>query len=156
MELVLRMMVPSRMFPSHLVLNCKRRDLVKEKANYWLVGAYWNNTYDMSDLFTLHGYWEMGWSDQQQPDFADLRNQMRPGDRIAIKARGGRGKTYIIIKAIGVVTALDPEKERVYVDWKLSGLQRHVAGRGEFSTIHEPLDPSTDDDAKRIRQIFTL
>lgn len=123
-------------------------------ARYWLVGAYWDRQYDMSDVFTHLGYWEMGWDDPDKPDFAELRDGMRRGDRIAIKALGGRGKSYLLIKALGVVEAVDPKERRVYVDWKVSGLSRKVELHGEFSTIREPLSP--DEDEERIREIFTI
>jgi len=108
----------------------------------------------MEPLFTRRGYWEMGWEDPDQPDFAALRNQMKPGDRIAIKALAGQGQKHIVIKALGIIKAIDPTAKRVYVDWKLSGLSRKVQSRGEFSTIHEPLSPNKD--AARIQEIFTL
>lgn len=128
-------------------------------VKYWLVGAYWKDpkqNYDMSDLFSREGYWEMGWDDDEKPEFAKLRRQMKTGDRIAIKARGGRGQPHILIKAIGIVGAVDPIAKRVHVDWKLTGLSRKVPAKGKFSTVHKPLSPRRKADQGRIREIFTI
>lgn len=127
---------------------------MSEVPQYWLVGAYWNDSVDMTDVFVSGGYWEMGWNDDDKPEYADLRNQMEVGDRIAIKTRGGRGQPDIIIKALGVIEAVDPFDGRVHVDWKLSGLDRRVESKGKFQTVHPPLSPEADQDW--INAIFTL
>lgn len=125
-----------------------------ENPQYWLVGAYWDDSVDMTDIFVSGGYWEMGWDDEDRPEYAELRNQMEAGDRIANKARGGRGQSDIIVKAIGVIEAVDPFNGRVHVDWKLSGLDRRVESKGKFKTVHPPLSPESDDEW--INAIFTL
>lgn len=125
---------------------------MKSDAKYWLVGAYWESPNDLTDVFIAGGYWEMGYKDRDKPEYADLRDQMKPGDRIAIKARGGRGKSYLIIKAIGIIQAVDPYSKRVYVDWKLTNLAgRQVSSKGKFRTIHPPLS-----NPDWINAIFTL
>lgn len=118
---------------------------MRTQSQYWLVGAYWSESVDMTDVFVAGGYWEMGWDDDEKPEYVDLRNQMGPDDRIAIKARGGRGQSDMIIKALGIIEAVDTYSGRVHVDWKLSGLERRVEAKGKFSTIHPPLDPEKDE-----------
>lgn len=128
---------------------------MKTKRRYWLVGAYWDDKDDYTDVFVAAGYWQMGYSDQQKPEYARLRRSMKKNDRIAIKARGGKGKSHLIIKAIGIVQAMEPQDDgRVWVRWVLTDQARKVESKGKFSTIHGPLDPSRD--ADWIHEIFTL
>ena len=108
------------------------------KPQYWLFGANWDGT-DKTEMFVRRGYWEMGYDDDQKPDYAQLRDQMKEDDRIAIKSRGGKSAEHINIKAVGIVKEVDSEEGRVYVDWILSGIDREVPCRGKFSTIHPPL-----------------
>ena len=106
--------------------------------NYWVVGAMWGGQDDQSEAFVRRGYWFLGWSDAKQPGQAALRDQIRPGDRIAIKRMLGQGSSSIEIRALGVVREIDPEDKRVYVNWVVSGLQRQVPARGCFASIHGP------------------
>lgn len=107
-------------------------------GNYWVVGAMWNGQEDQSDKFIRQGYWFLGWSDDDQPVQARRRDQMRPGDRIAIKRMLGQGSPSIAIRALGVITEIDQEDKRVYVNWLVSGLEREVPAKGAFDAIHGP------------------
>ena len=53
--------------------------------NYWVVGAIFDGNADQSEKFIRRGYWFLGWSDNDQPEQAKLRDQIKKGDRIAIK-----------------------------------------------------------------------
>lgn len=75
---------------------------MKQDHNYWLVGADWSGS-DQADAFFRRGYWEIGYSDEQQPRFAAMRDEMRSGDRVAVKAMRGRGAQTITVKALGIV-----------------------------------------------------
>lgn len=103
--------------------------------NYFLVGANWDGE-KQNDSFYRRGYWEMGYDDTDKPKFAKLRDSVCPGDRIAIKSRDGQGATTISIHALGIVKEVF--QGRIYVDWVLTNLERHVESHGRFSTIHGP------------------
>jgi hypothetical protein len=125
------------------------------QPQYWVVGAMLagDASGDMYDTFVKRGYWEYGFPDpythgfpdhaqydKEHPDQAALRNQIREGDRIAIKAMLGRGATEIRIRAIGIVKDNDHDEGRVYVDWLLTEpeMKRKVPARGLFAVIHGP------------------
>jgi hypothetical protein len=81
----------------------------------------------------------MGYSDAEKPELAQLRDTMESGDRIAIKSRCGRGSDQVMIKAIGVVIGREKVPGgKVFVDWKLTGLERLVEAHGWFATLHGP------------------
>lgn len=113
-------------------------------SNYWVVGAMWDGYDDQSDKFIRRGYWFLGWDDQEQPAQAKLRNQIKAGDRIAIKRMLGQGSPNIAIRALGVVKEIDDEDKRVYVDWFVKGLEREVPSRGAYKSIHGPFTESDD------------
>ncbi len=106
-------------------------------ANYWVVGAMFDKD-DQEEFFIRRGYWRLGWLDDEQPSQAKLRDQIKPGDRIAIKRMLGQASPDIMIRALGVVKEIDKEDKRVYVDWLLSGLQRKVQSKGAYKSIHGP------------------
>jgi hypothetical protein len=120
--------------------------------SYWVVGAMWGGHDDQKDTFIRRGYWELGWEDQDQPAQAARRDQIQPGDRIAVKRMLGQGATEIEIRALGVVREVDPKDKRVYIDWLVSDLQRRVASKGCFQSIHGPFAP----DDPWTRQVFQL
>lgn len=74
---------------------------------------------------------------------AELRDQIEPNDRIAIKQMLGRGSQNIRIKALGIVREVDLQEKRVYVNWLVDNLDREVRGKGCFGSIHGPF--SEDD-----------
>jgi hypothetical protein len=120
---------------------------------YWVVGAMWERgKKDQLDAFVRRGYWRLGWSDQDEPAQAALRDQITPGDRIAVKRMLGQGATEIEIRALGVVREIDPEDKRVYVDWAVTDLQRRVESKGCFKSIHGPFVPADD----WTREVFQL
>lgn len=111
---------------------------LKRPPQYWLVGANWDGK-DKTLQFTRNHSWEMGYTDQDCPELAAQRKKMKKGDRIAIKARCGRGSDQIRIKALGIVIGQEGiEDGKVFVDWKVTGLDRLVDSHGCFSTIHGP------------------
>ena len=48
----------------------------------------------------------------------------------------GQGASTITIHAIGIVKEVADGK--VFIDWKIIDLHRHVPSKGIFSTIHGP------------------
>lgn len=113
-------------------------------ANYWVVGAMWGGHDDQTDLFLRRGYWLLGWTDKQQPSQAALRDQIKAGDRIGIKRMLGQGSSDIEIRALGVVSEVDTDDQRIYVDWLVRDLQRKVPSRGCFKSIHGPFVASDE------------
>jgi len=112
--------------------------------NYWVVGAMWGGQDDQSEIFIRRGYWFLGWDDKDQPAQAKLRDQIKAGDRIAIKRMLGQGSPNIAIRALGVVKEIDDEDKRVYVDWFVKGLEREVPSRGAYKSIHGPFGEDED------------
>lgn len=106
-----------------------------DKQNYWLVGATWKGNSQKTDFYR-RGYWEMGYSDEDKPKFAKKRDSIQSGDRIAIKSKDGQGASTITIHALGIVKEVAQGK--VYIDWKMTNLDRHVHSKGAFGTIHGP------------------
>lgn len=105
--------------------------------NYWVVGATWESDC-LEEDFYRRGYWEMGWTDADKPGFAKKRDSIKAGDRVAVKARDGRGAKTISIKAMGIVK--DVADGKVFVDWVLTGIQsRHIPSKNYFGTIHGPI-----------------
>jgi hypothetical protein len=104
-------------------------------ANYWIVGANWSGD-NLQEAFYRRGYWEMGYSDAEKPRFAEKRESIIVGDRIAVKSMDGRGKSTITIHAIGIVKEVADKK--VYVNWLLTDMDRQVHSNGAYSTIHGP------------------
>lgn len=113
-------------------------------TNYWVVGAMWGGHDDQSEVFIRRGYWFLGWSDEDQPAQAALRDQIKSGDRIGIKRMLGQGATEIEIRALGVVTEIDTEDKRIYVDWLVKGIHRKVPSRGCFKSIHGPFQANDE------------
>ena len=103
-----------------------------------------------SRLFVREGYWRLGWNDEEQPDQAKRRDQIRLGDGIAIKKRNTSNKRNIEIRAIGFVTGMDPEIKRIYIRWVASDL-RHEITKGVrcFKSIHGPYPRGRRLDAKK-------
>jgi hypothetical protein len=90
--------------------------------------------------------------EEDEPAQNQLRDRIGEGDRIAIKKMLGRGAADIEIRALGVVTEVDPEDHRVYVRWAISNLGRTVPSRECFASIHGPF--AADDEWTRL--VFQL
>lgn len=119
---------------------------------YWVVGANWEGD-DQAPAFFRRGYWEMGWNDTDQPVFAKRRSQIRPGDRIAVKAMRGRGADTISVRGLGRIKEVASDG-RVYIDWLVTDLDREVPAKGCLGTIHGPFTESKD--ADWINQAFRI
>ena len=120
---------------------------------YWLVGAYRLGTEPHDEEFVARGFWKLFHSDEDEPGYAALRDQIKPGDRIAIKRMRGRGNRGIVITTLGIVTGR--VGKRVKVNWVARKLDRVVASKGCFGSIHGPF-ASKGKDAKWIRDVFLL
>lgn len=99
-------------------------DGLLDAVNYWFVGAVWDGA-DQTDRFILERVWQNGHDDK----FSKLVREMRPGDRIAIKAsftrkygvpfeNHGRPASVMRIKAIGTIIANTGDGQTVSVDWR--------------------------------------
>ena len=107
---------------------------------YWVVGATWD-TDNLEDAFYRRGYWEMGYEDEDKPNFAAKRESIRPNDRIAVKSRDGHGADTITIRSIGIVKEVADRK--VFVNWLVTNMDRHVPCKNYFGTIHGPIGDNT-------------
>lgn len=105
-------------------------DVETTETEYWLVGAWWNEE-DQTDNFVAQGIWENGYEDR----YLDAVKQMKPGDRIAIKAAttqkeglpfdaAGRTVSKMVIKATGTIMKNLGDGKRVEVDWDPSSPAR--------------------------------
>jgi hypothetical protein len=119
---------------------------------YWVVGAMYSGHDDQAPKFIRRGYWVLGWDDADAPDQAKRRDEIRAGDRIAIKRMMGQGATEIRITGLGVVTEVDEDDKRVYVNWIANDLDRVVESRGCFKTIHGPFEA----DDPWVKEVFRL
>jgi hypothetical protein len=127
--------------------------MARRVRQYWVVGATWGSD-DLFDTFMDRGYWEIGYSDKQKPDYAAVRAQMQEGDRIAIKTMLGQGSSNIRIRAIGIIKEVDDDEGRVYVDWLLKTVNREVPSKGCYGTIHGPY--RVKDDLDWLGQVFRI
>ena len=125
----------------------------KRKPQYFLGGANWDGDDQYSD-FIESGRWETG-SDKKTRDCLPRLEQMRKGDRIAIKKMLGQGSPQIQIRAIGIIKSIDTHRGIVYVDWIRKGMKRKVDSSNAFSTLHGPY-LNTGKHADWINQIFCL
>lgn len=111
---------------------------------YWIVGATWGSGNDQIDTFLRRGYWQLGYDNDEAPDQATRRDQIRSGDRIAVKRMLGQGSPDIEIRAIGIVKEVDSKEGRVYVDWILRDLARIVPSKGCYKSIHGPFPADSE------------
>lgn len=105
---------------------------------YWVVGAMYGGQDDQTEKFVRRGYWRLGWDDCDQPAMALKRDDIQSGDRIAIKSLRGRGSSNIKIKTIGIVKEVDADDKRIYINWVATNLDREVASKGCYGSIHGP------------------
>ena len=123
-------------------------------AQYWVVGAWWGGVDDHTELFIKNGYWENGWG-SEKPNYSKLTNQIRQGDRIAIKKRASNPK-MIEIRALGIITGTRTKKHRVDVEWLKTGLHHEVGIRGCVGTISGPFSLDGDHRLEWVRRVFLL
>ena len=101
-------------------------EVVPEGVNYWFVGSAWREG-DQTERFLAEGIWQNGYDEK----FAKIVNQMKSGDRIAIKAtyvrkhdvpfdNQGRSVSAMKIKAIGTVLENRGDGQTVDVSWENS------------------------------------
>lgn len=112
-------------------------------SNYWVVGASWGGVEHQDQKFVKGGYWMLGWEEKDQPSQFALAEQMKAGDRIAIKRMKGQGQTGIRIYHIGIIREVILETNKVIctVNWVATDLQRDIEeSKGCFKSIHGPFE----------------
>jgi len=130
----------------------------KQPSKYFLGGAIWDGKNDHYKEFIKKGIWRSGWGSDRELYMSTLE-QIRPGDRIAIKKGLGQGNPRIQIRAIGIVKAVDLDEEfcTVYVDWLRTGMSRKVDSKGCYKTIHGPYSNNPNkDNAEWINKVFCI
>lgn len=121
--------------------------------NYWVVGAMWGGRDDQFEKFIREGYWDVGWKDEDEPKQANLRNQIKPGDRIAIKKMlGPKNPDNIAIRALGIVKDIYEEDKRIYVNWLVDDLERIVPSKGAYDTVRGPFK----EDDEWVKEVFHI
>lgn len=115
--------------------------------NYWVVGAMFGGSDDYLNVFVKRGYWYC-WEPDEINDVTssvatqrDRFKEIRVGDRIAVKKLLGRGSSEIEIRAMGIVTDVDLNEWRIYVNWLPlweSDEKRRVPINGCAASIHGP------------------
>ena len=120
---------------------------------YWLVGASWGGQDHQDQSFVENGYWVLGWESSEQPAQFAKGEQIKVGDRIAIKRMKGKGSSEIKILHIGIIKGVVAEtnKSICVVDWIVKNLDRNVESKGCFGSIHGPYDKN-----EWIEKIFCL
>ncbi|MDD9883723.1 MAG: hypothetical protein OXU62_04140 [Gammaproteobacteria bacterium] len=112
----------------------------ERKPQYWVVGASWGGVDDQAPRFVENSMWMLGHGDGPQVKLAE---QMKPGDRIAIKKMMGRGQSTIRITHVGIIKGVVTDASNVIcsVDWVACNLDREVEakGRGSFQSVLGPL-----------------
>lgn len=135
-----------------------------KQVQYWVVGAMFGGVEDVLDGFIKRGYWYC-W-DKKVPNGASSQGphsvkqqierfkQMKAGDRIAVKKIHSVQNQQMEVRALGIITDIDEEEWRVYVDWKVrfEHLERIVSLHGCSASIHGPFLYDNND----IRDIFCL
>lgn len=126
------------------------------KPKYWVVGAAWYGKEYQDEKWVKLGIWILGWREGSQYEKAQ---QIRPGDRIAIKrimGKGnGKGSQGIKIMHLGIVKGAVPDSDfpTFTVDWVAKNLDREVAeSHGTLASIHGPYEY----DDEWVRTIFCL
>lgn len=96
--------------------------------NYYFLGAVWNGV-DKTEDFVSNGYWEMGFSVQEQPSLSAQIKDMKVGEKVAIKSTtvqkhnlpfewpGNKSVSKMAIKAIGTVKEASTDGVKVLVEW---------------------------------------
>ena len=125
-------------------------------VNYWCVGAAYNGTDHQDMKWVSQGIWRLGWDysgDHNAQDQINLTNQIKVGDRIAIKRMLGGNRIGIRVLHIGIVKGVlsDPENDKsplFSVDWLITNLDRVLEGGSDkgnpqlIKSIHGPFPPS--------------
>ena len=137
--------------------------------NYWVVGAMFGGSEDqLNEYFIKRGYWYC-WEPGNHEESKSIKNQqerfkqIKSGDRIAVKKLLGRGSKEIAIRAIGIVTDVDRDEWRVYVNWlpldqndnktfDKTTIERKVPHNGAGASIHGPF--SYDDEW--VKSVFCI
>ena len=108
--------------------------------NHWLVGASWDGE-NVDEKFVENGYWMFGYAKGDKEKAQRLyAEQIKKGDRLAIKRMSGPGVMKII--HIGTVTGFVEDTPYVIcqVNWTDTYMERKVACNGYCKTIHKPID----------------
>ncbi len=121
--------------------------------SYWIVGASWGGTDYQDQRFVKEGIWMLGWGENDQPAQYRKAEEIKVGDRIAIKRMRGQ-KGGLKIFHIGVIKGVILDANRVIctVDWVATDLNREIEeSRGCFKSIHGPYEMD-----EWIQQVFCL
>lgn len=131
----------------------------KQKYRYWVVGASMlSGTQNVDTDFVENGFWALGYSKDGDETQYKLAQEIKKGDRIAIKRRMGQGSSDIKIFHIGIVTGVvqDFSSQVVCtVNWIVKNKDLEVESKGCYKTVHGPYTRNKEY-SSWIDQIFSL
>jgi hypothetical protein len=110
--------------------------LTPPDPQYFVVGATWESD-DKLPLFLKRGTWQNGYARDNQ-GYNNIFDQIREGDRIAVKRMLGKGSKTMSILALGRITEVDPDGYTLYVKWLVQLRNREVPINGCMGTLHGP------------------
>lgn len=118
----------------------------KKSVSYYLLGAAWygnDDNPDQSDRFIENGIWE----NSNEDKFLDIVNEVKAGDRVAIKSSFATKdkKSILRIKAIGTVNKNNGDGKTIQVDWDKRFTPFDLEGYGAYrSTIQKVSEDDID------------
>ena len=134
------------------------------RVNYWLVGASWDGV-DKTDEFVKENRWENGRTGLEETNFEKDVNQIRPGDKIAIKSTftqkhnlpfdyyDGKACSTMKIKCRGTVQKNLRDGQHIEVKWEKNYEERNWYFFTRWKTIHK-LNMGVNHDEQLINFVF--
>jgi hypothetical protein len=122
---------------------------------YFVVDASWDNI-DVFPEFLKRGYWKNQY-ELTDTISASVLAQMQIGDRLAVKKQHGKGSPTISIRALGIITDIDPDGFTVYVKWIVQFKTRQVSFYDCDKIANGPyILKSAGKRSNWLRQIFSI
>ncbi|MHB9148246.1 MAG: hypothetical protein ACYC2U_07740 [Candidatus Amoebophilus sp.] len=94
----------------------------------------------MYNNYVTDGYWKLNMDGLKDDRILNRFQQMRTGDRIALKSNMGKDNGGIKIKAIGIVTDINQTERRIAVNWILKDMDRVIPVNGCLARLHGPYE----------------
>lgn len=111
---------------------------------YWVLGASWEKNQQKKDILISRGYWYLGCSQKEKDLIVENHNQIRVGDKIAVKDTSSSDLQNGKIKAIGIVKEIDEHHKTICIDWILEEVKRENFGQGSINSLEGPFFEKED------------
>lgn len=120
------------------------------KSKFYLVGSNFYSIEeieerDQTERFVENGIWENGYGDEKK-DLTAIINQVNRNDVLIIKstyATKTDKKSYLRIKAFGIVTEVSRDGISLKVDWRVKDLSYDIEGLGNYRNTIQEVSPET-------------